>query len=103
MNNNIIFTKDNLIVKSVGYDAEPSGDGIIYLHLDGGSIEIDVESYMGSIEMTDYSYVSDTVDNHFHYYYLDDQSIETIQEYMSDNDSFDKYMDEVNEAVNQTF
>lgn len=43
------------------------------------------------------------VDNQYHYYYLDDQSIEAVTEYMKENSIFDKYMDEVYEAVNQTF
>ena len=103
MNEQIIFTKDNLLVNSLEYDAEPSGNGIIYLHLDRGSIEIDVESYMGTIEINNYCYVSNIVDGKVHYYYLDDQSIETVQEYMKENDIFNKYMDEVYEAVNQTF
>lgn len=103
MNEQIIFTKDNLLVNSLEYDAEPSGNGIIYLHLENGSIEIDVESYMGFIEINNYCYVSNIVEGNFHYYYLDDQSIETVQEYMKENDIFNKYMDEVYEAVNQTF
>ena len=103
MNEKITFTKDNLVVNDVEYDADPTGNGIAYLHLDSGSIEIDVESYMGLIEITNYSYVSNIVEGKFHYYYLDDQSIETVQEYMKENDIFNKYMNEVYEAVNQTF
>jgi len=103
MNEQIIFTKDNLLVNSLEYDAEPSGNGMSYLHLSSGSIEIDVESYMGFIEITNYSYVSNIVDGKFHYYYLDDGSIETVREYMKENNIFNKYMDEVYEAVSQTF
>lgn len=103
MNEQIIFTKDNLLVNSLEYDAEPSGNGLIHLHLGGGSIEIDVESYLGNVEITNYSYVSNIVDGKFHFYYLDDESIETVREYMKENDIFNKYMDEVYEAVSQTF
>lgn len=103
MNKQITFTRENLLVNSTEYDAGSTGNGIIYLHLDSGSIEIDVESYMGLIEITNYRYVSNIVDGKFHYYYLDDESIETVREYMKENDTFNKYMDEVYEAVNQTF
>lgn len=103
MNEQIIFTKDNLVVSDVEYDAEATGDGTIYLHLDGGSIEVDVQSFFGDVYFDNFSYVSNIVDNLFHYYYLDDQSTETVQDYMKDNDIFNKYMDEVYEVVNQTF
>lgn len=103
MNEQIIFTKDSILVNSTEYDADSTGNGIIYLHLDSGSIEIDVESYLGLIEITNYSYVSNIVDGQGYYYYLDDESIETVREYMKDNDIFNKYMDEAYEAVSQTF
>lgn len=103
MNEQTTFTKENLVVNSLEYDADSTGNGIIYLHLDSGSIEIDVESYLGLIEITNYSYVSNIVDGKFHYYYLEDGSIETVQEYMKENNIFNKYMDEVYEAVSQTF
>lgn len=51
MNEKITFTKDNLLVNSIEYDADSTGNGIIYLHLSNGSIETDVESYMGFIEI----------------------------------------------------
>lgn len=98
------FTKDNLKVVDVEYKASASGDGIIYLELDSGTIEIDVESCLGEIEITDHGFYSHiTKDNKVYYQYLDDQSIETVSEYMKENSIFDKYMDEVYEAVNQTF
>lgn len=103
MNKQQTFTKNNLKVVGVEYRASASGDGIIYLNLDLGSIEVDVESCLGEIDITNYCFSSDVVDNQCHYYYLDDQSIETISEYMKENSIFDKYMDEVYEAVNQTF
>lgn len=102
MNEKIIFTKDNLAVNDVEYDAEPTGNGTIYFHLDSGSIDIDVESYLGSVYINNYCYVSNTVDGKFQYYYLDDESIETVLGYMKDNDIFNKYMDEVYKSVNQT-
>lgn len=103
MSEQITFTKDNLVVNILEHDADSTGNGIIYLHLDSGSIEIDVESYLGLIEITNYSYVSNIVGGEGYFYYLDEGSNETVQEYMKENDIFNKYMDEVYEAVNQTF
>ena len=37
------ITKDNIIVKDVEYDASASGEGVIYLHLEDGSIDIDLK------------------------------------------------------------
>lgn len=103
MNEQITFTKDSLVVNILEYDADPTGNGTVYFHLDSGSIEIDVESYLGLIEITNYSYVSNIVDGEGYFYYLDDGSIETVQEYMKENNIFNKYMDEVYAAVSQTF
>lgn len=103
MNTQRTFTKDNLDVKRVGYSAEPTGTGEIYLVVNGGEIIVDIESYLGEIAYESFAFVSDNIDSKCYYYYLDDQSIETVQEYMKDNNIFDKYMDEVYEAVNQTF
>ena len=104
MNTQQIFTKDNLKVLDVEYRASASGDGIIYLNLDSGTIEVDVESCLDEIEITNYGFSSHiTKDNKVYYRYLDDQSIEAVSEYMKENSIFDKYMDEVYEAVSQTF
>lgn len=102
MNEQITFTKDNLDVKRVGYSAESTGAGEIYLVVGGGEIIVDVESYLGEIDYESFAFVSDNIDDKCYYYYPDNQSIETVQDYMKDNNIFDKYMDEVYEAVNQT-
>lgn len=102
MNEQLIFTKDNLLVNSLEYDAEPSGNGIIYLHLENGSIEIDVESYFGQMDYASYCF-SYTEDDIYNYYYLDDNSIEVVNEYLIENNIRAKYIEEVSEAASQTF
>lgn len=97
------FTKDNIIVKDVEYDAEASGNGIIFLRLENGSIDIDVESYFGQIEYANYCFVSNIVDDKFYYYYLGDEGIEAVNEYLIENNIKAKYMEEVSEAASQTF
>lgn len=97
------FTKDNIIVKDVEYDAEASGNGIIFLHLENGSIEIDVESYFGQIEYAEYCFVSDIVNDEFYCQYLEDEGIEAVNEYLIENNIKAKYMEEVSEVASQTF
>ena len=103
MNAHQTLTKDNIIVKDIEYDASASGDGVIYLHLDNGSIEIDVETYFGQMEYANYCFVSNTVDGKFYYYYLEDEGIEAVNKYLIENNIKAKYMYEVNEAASQTF
>ena len=103
MNTQQTFTKDNIIVTDIEYDASASGDGVIFLHLEDGSIEIDVESYFGQTEYDNYCFVSNIVDDKFYYYYLDDSSIEAVNEYLIENNIKSKYMEEVSEAASQTF
>lgn len=103
MNTQQTLTKDNIIVTDIEYDASASGDGVIFLHLENGSIEIDVESYFGQMEYNNYYFVSNIVDNKCHYHYLDDSSIEAVDEYLIENNIKAKYMEEVSEAASQTF
>ena len=103
MNTQQAFTKDNIIVKDVEYDASASGSGVIFLHLEDGSIEIDVENYFGQMEYANYCFVSDIVDDKFYYYYLEDEGIEAVNEYLIENNIKSKYMEEVSEAASQTF
>ena len=60
MNTQQTFTKDNINVTNIEYDAS-SGEGVIYLQLADGTIEIDVESYYGQMEYANYcfSYTTD--------------------------------------------
>ena len=98
------ITKDNIIVKDVEYDASASGNGVIFLHLEDGSIEIDVENYFGQMEYDNYCFVSNIVDDKFHYYYyLEGECIEAVNEYLIENNIKAKYMEEVSEAASQTF
>ena len=103
MNTHQTFTRDNIIVTDVEYDASASGDGVIYLHLENGSIEIDVESYFGQIDYINYCFVSNIVDDKFYYHYLEDEGIEAVNEYLIENNIKAKYMEEVSEAASQTF
>ncbi len=103
MNVHQTFTRDNIIVTDVEYDAFASGEGVIYLHLDNGSIEIDVENYFGQMEYANYCFVSNIVDDKFYYYYLEDEGIEAVNEYLIENNIKVKYMEEVSEAASQTF
>lgn len=102
MNTQQTFTKDNIIVTDIEYDASASGDGVIYLQIADGIIEIDVESYFGQMEYGNYCF-SYTADNVYSYYYLDDGSIEAVNEYLVENNIKAKYMEEVSEAASQTF
>lgn len=103
MNTQQTFTKDNIIVTDVEYDASASGEGVIFLHLENGSIEIDVESYFGQMEYANYCFVSNIVDDKCYFQYLDDESIEAVNEYLIENNIKAKYMEEVSEAASQTF
>ena len=42
-------------------------------------------------------------DDTYNYYYLDDISIEAVNEYLIENNIKAKYMEEVSEAASQTF
>ena len=103
MNTQQTFTRDNIIATEVEYDASASGDGVIFLHLENGSIEIDVESYFGQMEYANYCFSCTDEDDTYNYYYLDDSSIEAVNEYLIENNIKAKYMEEVNEAASQTF
>lgn len=103
MNTQQIFTKDNIIVTNIEYDASASGDEVIFLHLENGSIEIDVESYFGQMEYANYCFSYTADDDTYTYYYLDDSSIEAVNEYLIENNIKSKYMEEVSEAASQTF
>ena len=48
-----------------------------------------------------FSYTAD--DDTYTYYYLDDSSIEAVNEYLIENNIKSKYMEEVSEAASQTF
>ena len=102
MNTQQIFTKDNIIVTDIEYDASASGEGVIYLQTADGIIEIDVESYFGQMEYANYCF-SYSKDGTYNYYYLDDESIEAVNEYLIENNIKSKYMEEVSEAASQTF
>ena len=103
MNAHQTFTKGNIIVTDIEYDASASGEGVIFLHLENGSIEIDVESYFGQMEYANYCFVSNIVDDKCYFQYLDDESIEAVDEYLIENNIKAKYMEEVSEAASQTF
>ena len=103
MNTHQTFTKDNIIVTDIEYEASASGEGVIFLHLENGSIEIDVESYFGQMEYANYCFSSNIVDGEFYYYYLEDEGIEAVNEYLIENNIKAKYMEEVSEAASQTF
>lgn len=103
MNTQQTFTKDNIIVTDIEYDASASGDGIIYLNLDNGTIEVDVESYFGQMGYANYCFSYTTEDDVYEYYYLDDESIEAVNEYLIKNNIKSEYMEEVSEAASQTF
>ena len=103
MNTQQTFTKDNIIVTDIEYDASASGEGVIYLQIADGVIEIDVESYFGQMEYANYCFVSSIVDDKCYYQYLDDSSIEAVNEYLIENNIKAKYMEEVSEAASQTF
>ena len=102
MNTQQTFTKDNIIVTDIEYDASASGGGVIYLQTADGIIEIDVESYFGQMEYANYCF-SYSKDDTYNYYYLDDESIEAVNEYLIENNIKAKYMEEVSEAASQTF
>ena len=102
MNTQQTFTKDNIIVTDIEYRASANGDGIIYLNLENGIIEIDVESYFGQMEYANYCF-SYSKDDTYNYYYLDDESIEAVNEYLIENNIKAKYMEYVSEAASQTF
>lgn len=97
------FTKDNIIVTDVEYDASASGEGVIYLQIADGIIEVDVESYFGQMGYANYCFSCTTDDDAYTYYYLDDNSIEAVNEYLIENNIKAKYMEEVSEAASQTF
>lgn len=97
------FTRDNIIVTDVEYRASANGDGIIYLNLENGTIEVDVESYFEQMEYANYCFSYTTEDDTYNYYYLDDSSIEAVNEYLIENNIKVKYMEEVSEAASQTF
>ena len=103
MNTQQTFTKDNIFVTDVEYDASASGEGVIYVQLSDGIIEIDVESYFGQMEYATYCFVSNIVDDKCYYQYLDDESIEVVDKYLIENNIKAKYMEEVSEAASQTF
>ena len=103
MNTQHIFTKDSIIVTDIEYIASANGDGIIYLNLEKGTIEIDVESYFGQMEYANYCFSYTDEDDSYTYYYLDDESIEVVNEYLIKNNIKAKYMEEVSEAASQTF
>lgn len=102
MNTQQTFTKDNIIVTDIEYRASANGDGIIYLNLENGTIEVDVEECFGQMEYANYCF-SYTKDDTCTYYYLGDSSIEAVNEYLIENNIKAKYMEEVNEAASQTF
>ena len=103
MNTQQTFTKDNIIVTDIEYDASASGKGVIYLQLANGNIEIEVESYYGQMEYANYRFSYITDKGIYDYYYLDDESIEAVNEYLIENNIKTKYIDEVSEAASQTF
>ena len=103
MNTQQIFTKDNIIVTDVEYNASASGEGVIYLQLAYGIIEIDVENYFGQMGYADYCFSYNTEDDAYNCYYLDDDSIEAVNDYLIENNIKAKYMEEVSEAASQTF
>lgn len=103
MNTQQTFTKDNIIVTNIEYDASASGEGVIYLQLADGIIEIDVESYFGQMEYADYCFSYNTEDDTYNYYYLNDSSVKAVNEYLIENNIKAKYMEEVSEAASQTF
>ena len=103
MNTQQTFTKDNIIVSDIEYDASASGEGVIYLQIADGVIEINVESYFGQMEYANYCFSYTADDDTYTYYYLDDSSIEAVNEYLIENNIKSKYMEEVSEAASQTF
>ena len=108
MNTQQTFTKDDIIITDIEYRASANGDGIIYLNLKNGTIEIDVESYFGQMEYANYCFSYTAEDDTYTYYYLDDSSIEAVNEYLIENGIKAKYMEEVyastqSEAASQTF
>ena len=102
MNTQQTFTKGNIIVTDIEYNASASGEGVIYLQLSYGIIEIDVESYFGQMDYANHCF-SYSKDDTYNYYYLDDNSIEAVNEYLIENNIKAKYMEEVSEAASQTF
>ena len=103
MNAQQTFTKDNINVTDIEYEASASGEGVIYLQLSDGIIEIDVESYFGQMDYANYCFSYTDDDDTYNYYYLDDSSIEAVNEYLIENNIKAKYMEEVSEAASQTF
>ena len=103
MNTQQAFTKDNINVTDIEYEASASGEGVIYLQLADGTIEIDVETYYGQMEYANYCFSYTTDNDIYDYYYLDDESIEAVNEYLIENNIKTKYIDEVSEAASQTF
>lgn len=97
------FTKDDIIVTDIEYRASANGDGIIYLNLENGTIEVDVEECFGQMDYANYCFSHTTDDDDYTYYYLDDSSIEVVNEYLIENNIKAKYMEEVSEAASQTF
>ena len=93
MNTHQTFTKDNIIVTDIEYRASANGDGIIYLNLENGIIEIDVESYFGQMEYANYCFSCTADDDTYTYYYLDDSSIEVVNKYLIENNIKTKYID----------
>ena len=55
------------------------------------------------MEYANYCFSYTTDDDTYTYYYLDDSSIEAVNEYLIKNSIKAKYMEEVSEAASQTF
>lgn len=99
---NITFTKENLSVLSVEIDADKNGSGSIFLSIPTGEIEIEVEHYMGVTELSSHSHLSTEDGETYTYFYLDDYSIETVNNYLKDSGTIDKFIEEANEAASQS-
>ena len=55
------------------------------------------------MEYANYCFSYTTDNDIYDYYYLDDESIEAVNEYLIENNIKTKYIDEVSEAASQTF
>lgn len=99
---NTTFTKENLQVLSVEIDADKSGSGSIFLSVPTGEIEIEVEHYFGTTELFSHCHLSTEDGNTYTYFYLDIESIETVDNYLRDNGIITQFIEEANEAASQS-
>ena len=97
---NFTIDKDLEVIR-YGFNASASGDGDIYIVIHSGEIVVEVEQYLGDINIVSCTHYTDIVDGKQTTTNLDDFSIEIVNSYIRDCMLLEQYMDEVYEAINQ--